>query len=145
MKLSEHFTLEEFIRSDYATRNGINNTPSEEIIENLKNLCTVTLEPLRDIVKRPIQILSGYRCPELNTGIGGASNSQHLEGKAADIVVPQMSVDELFEIASKYVDYDQAIHEFSRWVHISSALPQRRMKLFAIKEDGKTVYKNAIA
>jgi len=141
MNLSKHFTLEEMTRSDYAIRNNIDNTPSEQVIENLKNLCEHTLEPLRDIVKKPIQILSGYRCPEVNKGIGGATNSQHVEGKAVDIVVPQMTVDELFDLANKYVDYDQVIHEFGRWVHISNSTPQRRMKLLAVKENGKTVYK----
>jgi len=142
MKLSNSFTLEELTSSDYATRNGIDNTPSELVIANLRNLCEYTLEPLRDIVKKPIHIFSGYRCPELNKGIGGAANSQHVEGKAADIIVYGMSVDELFELASKYVQYDQVIHEFSRWVHISVSNPSRRMKLWAVKEDGKTVYKH---
>lgn len=140
MKLSEHFSLEEFTRSDYAIRNGIDNTPSELVIVNLKNLCEYTLEPLRDIVKKPIQILSGYRCSELNKAIGGAENSQHVDGKASDIIVPGMSVDELFDIASKYVQYDQVIHEFSRWVHISTSNPSRRMKLWAVKDNGKTIY-----
>lgn len=140
MKISEHFDLDEFTRSDYAIRNGIDNTPSNEVIENIKMLSLSTLEPLRDIVKRPIHILSGYRCEELNKGIGGASNSQHIEGKAVDIVVSQMSTDELFDLASKYVDYDQIIHEFGRWVHISNSEPQRRMKLWATKENGKTKY-----
>jgi hypothetical protein len=140
MKLSEHFTLEEFTRSDYAIRHGIDNTPSEQVIENLRNHCIYTLEPLRDIVKKPIHILSGYRCPELNKAIGGAENSQHKEGKASDSIVQGMSVDELFDLASKYVQYDQVIHEFARWLHISTADPSRRMKLWAVKEDGKTVY-----
>ena len=141
MKLSEHFTLEEFVRSDYAVRHGIDNTPSELVIANLTNHCEYTLEPLRDIVKKPIHILSGYRCYELNKAIGGSATSQHVDGKASDIIVYGMGVDELFELASKYVQYDQVIQEFGRWVHTSTSNPARRMKMWAVKEDGKTVYK----
>ena len=141
MKLSPHFTLEELTRSDYAIRNGIDNTPSDEVIFNLTMLCHNTLEPLREIVKRPIHVLSGYRCVAVNSGIGGASNSQHVEGKAADIVVPDMSVDELFDIASKWVNYDQCIWEFGRWLHISENNGKNRKQvLWAVKKDGKTVY-----
>jgi uncharacterized protein YcbK (DUF882 family) len=43
------------------------------------------LELLRRIARRPIPILSGYRCPIHNTAVGGAPRSQHLLGKAADI------------------------------------------------------------
>lgn len=140
MKLSEHFTLEEFTTSDYAARNGIDNTPNELIINNLKMLCEYTLEPLREIVKKPIRITSGYRCFDLNKAIGGSDTSQHVEGKAADIVVPQMTVDEVFELASKYVQHDQIIHEFGRWTHISYSNPLRLQKLWAVKQDGKTIY-----
>lgn len=140
MKLSEHFTLDEFIRSEYAKLHGIDNTPSELQIENMVQLCQNTLEPLRERLGKPIRILSGFRCPELNAGIGGASNSQHVEGKAADIIVLGMPVDEVFEIASKFVPYDQVIQEFSRWTHLSYSNPLRRMKLWAVKENGKTKY-----
>lgn len=142
MKLSEHFTLAEFTTSDYAVRNGIDNTPSELVIANLKQLCEYTLEPLREIVKKPIIITSGYRCSELNTAIGGSDTSQHVRGKAADIIVPNMTVDEVFEIGAKYVTHDQIIHEFSRWVHISYSNPLRMQKLWAVKENGRTVYKH---
>ena len=140
MKLSEHFELSEFTRSDYATRHQIDNTPDELAIANLKMLCEYTLEPLREIVKKPIYILSGYRCNALNEAIGGASNSQHLYGKASDIIVHGMTVEELFELGSKYVPHDQIIHEFSRWVHISYSNPLRLQKLWAVKNNGKTEY-----
>lgn len=142
MKLTEHFDLDELTRSDYASRNGIDNTPSELQIANLKALCESVLEPLQEIVKKPITIQSGYRNSEVNKGIGGSSSSQHVDGKAVDITVKGMTVDELFDIASKYVPYDQIIHEFGRWVHISYANPLRRTKLWAVKENGKTVYKH---
>ena len=141
MNLSPNFTLEEFIRSDYAIRHGIDNAPSPDVVENLTALAQNVLEPLRLIVKKPIRILSGYRCPELNKGIGGATNSQHIEGKAADIIVPQITVNELFELTRKFTDHDQVIQEFDRWTHVSyNGKANRKQSLWAVKENGKTVY-----
>ena len=70
MKLSKNFTLEELIRSDTAERLGIDNVPKDEkVIENLRNLCFEVLQQLRDYVKAPVVINSGYRCPKLNDQI----------------------------------------------------------------------------
>lgn len=141
MNLSEHFTLEELTRSSYATKHGIDNKPSELQTENLRQLCLNVLEPLRECVRKPIYVLSGFRSVEVNRGIGGADNSQHLEGKAADVIVSGWTVDDLFEEASKYVAYDQVIQEFGKWVHISYSNPLRRMRLWAVKDsEGKTKY-----
>ena len=79
--LSEHFNLGEFTRSKYPE---VYNIPSHEAIANLKRLC-VWLEVLRDKVGQPIIINSGYRSPQLNRKVGGAANSNHLTGCAADI------------------------------------------------------------
>ena len=86
--LSEHFVLGEFTRSKYPE---VYNIPSHEAIANLKRLC-VWLEVLREASpgpskKRgePIIINSGYRSPQLNRKVGGAANSNHLTGCAADI------------------------------------------------------------
>ena len=86
MKLSKNFTLEELIRSDTAERLGIDNVPKDEkVIENLRNLCFEVLQPLRDYVKAPVVINSGYRCPKLNEAVGGVKTSQHCSGEACDI------------------------------------------------------------
>ena len=53
------------------------------------------LQRLRDRVGRAITITSGYRCEAHNKAVGGVVNSQHLEGKAADIQVEGMSPDTL--------------------------------------------------
>ena len=86
--LSEHFVLGEFTRSKYPE---VYNIPSHEAIANLKRLCE-WLEVLREASpgpykKRgePIVINSGYRSPQLNRKVGGAANSNHLTGCAADI------------------------------------------------------------
>jgi len=119
MKLSEHWTLEELVFSSTAIRFGIDNTPPPEAIENLKLLVNHSLEPLRVVAGVPLHCDSGYRCPQLNSKVGGIRDSQHLLGQAADIVPPPgVSVEELFELAARNVAFDQLIQE-GTWVHIS--------------------------
>ena len=56
------------------------------------------LERLRTIVGKPIYVTNAYRCPEHNAAVGGVSNSQHVQGTAADIYVDGMGVWELANI-----------------------------------------------
>ena len=138
MKLTEHFNLSEFVRSDTATRLGIDNSINDpEIIANIKNLCEHVLEPLRVYANCPIIINSGYRCPLLNSYVGGSKNSQHKFGEAADIRLPVTSfkwhngelhtdMDEArrwFDFIKYNTDYDQLILETANqldfWIHVS--------------------------
>lgn len=59
------------------------------------------LEELRELAGLAIVIDAGYRCPEHNKAVGGVSGSQHLEGKAADIRIPPLSVQQMYELALK--------------------------------------------
>ena len=89
MQLTEHFTLEEFTFSSTAKARGIDNSvSSQKVVDNLRNLCEQVLEPLRSYANQPITISSGYRCKALNKVVGGARNSQHMTGEAADIHIP---------------------------------------------------------
>lgn len=126
MKVSEHFTLAELTFSDTANRAGVDNTPSDHEIENLKRLCTHILEPLRDIVGKPIHINSAYRNAEVNRLVGSKSTSQHILGCAADIVVDGVPTDELVKaVIGSGLPYDQVIREYAKtngtggWVHVS--------------------------
>lgn len=86
--LTPHFELREFTESATAMKHGIDNRPTPEVVENLRRLCTHTLEPLREKLGLPIIITSGYRTKELNEIIVHASRkSQHMEGRAADFWV----------------------------------------------------------
>ena len=85
MQLTKNFTLEELVHSDTANAKGIDNTPTQEIIDNLKELAENVLQPIRDKWGKPLTVNSGYRCKELNKAVGGVSTSQHQKGKAADI------------------------------------------------------------
>lgn len=85
MKLTPHFSLEEFEYSSTAIRKGIDNHVPEHLVSSLKTLCTEVLEPLRQHVQEPVIISSGYRCPQLNAAVGGSKTSQHMKGEACDI------------------------------------------------------------
>lgn len=90
MNLSPNFTFEELTRTDNRSllqknRDMANASPA--IKANLIRVSTELLEPIRALFKVPVQVNSGYRCPELNTAVGGSASSQHVQGEAADIVI----------------------------------------------------------
>lgn len=148
MKLSAHFDLAEFTRSESAKRHGVSNEPTPEHLANVKVLCERVLEPIR-IKFGPINISSGYRSKTLNNFIGGALNSQHSVGQAADIDMDGMSNAtnvEIFNYIKDELEYDQLIWEFGDnnkpdWVHVSyNASKNRKQVLRALKDKGRTVY-----
>jgi hypothetical protein len=140
MNLSQHFTLSELTRSGTAVRRGIDNTPSPEVIRRLTLLCEVVLEPIRRGCGI-VAVTSGYRSVTLNRAIGGAALSQHTTGDAADINVPGMTIEDLFQwIKDSDIKYDQLIQEFDQWVHVSYSDKPRGQCLRAVKQEGKTIY-----
>lgn len=144
MKLSEHFTLKELTVSQTAVRFGLDNTPSDREVGNLQDLCKNVLEPVRTGTNSAIIVSSGYRSREVNKKVKGSKNSQHLEGKAADIISVKLSVKDLYNwIKHSEILYDQLIYEFDEWVHVSFNFGKnRRMNLIASKNlhTGKTEY-----
>lgn len=130
MMLSTHFSLEEFILSDAAVRRGLDNAPTKPIIENLRHLAE-KLEDVRSVLGHPIIIKSGYRSPAVNAVVKGAKKSEHMDGRAADIICPAygtpLQVAKAIKAAG--IEYNQLIHEFGAWVHISvpvaGAAPKR--------------------
>lgn len=120
MNLSNHFTLEELTNSEYATRKGIDNTPSPEVCANLQVLAN-GLERVRALIGGPMRISSGYRSPKLNSAIGGATDSYHLRGLAADFTCPAYgSPKDIAECIADHEDaigFDKLIYE-GTWVHV---------------------------
>ena len=74
MKLSQNFSLRELTKSQTAERKGIDNTPTDEHIENLKLLCENILQPVRD-EWGVVSVSSGYRSPALCQAIGSKHQS----------------------------------------------------------------------
>ena len=150
MQLSEHFNLKEFTKSETAIRKRIDNTPNSVHATNLKAVCEKILEPVRNHFQKPVRINSGYRGPALNSAVGGSSKSQHCNGEAVDFEIDGLANPELAKWVAANCEFDQIILEFyapkegpnSGWVHASySAGKNRKQKLTAVTENGKTVYK----
>lgn len=116
-----NFRFVELTRSRVAKLHGIDNVPTGTEYINLANLVQFVLQPMRDKHGAPLLVNSGYRCPEVNKIVGGAQNSQHMLGEAADITTGTVSKNiVLFEWASKNIPFDQIILEHSgRWIHVS--------------------------
>ena len=123
-QITEHFTVEEFERSSTADRLGIDNRVPAALLPNLRTLCVEVLEPLRVFAGKPIVISSGYRCPALNRAVGGAPESQHLRGEAADLHLPSIAEGRAwFRWLMDNTTFDQLIWEHDRhgshWIHVS--------------------------
>jgi len=146
MRLSNYFTLEEFVTSQTAKRLGIINKPSNEAVNNLQLLCKRVLEPLR-MQCGPVVVSSGYRSPALNKAIGGSTSSQHCKGQAADIIVPGYDNLEVAKYIKGLLVFDQLILEFypGGWIHVSYSKDINRGSLLrATKVRGKTKYLEGI-
>lgn len=123
MNISKHFTLAELTVSETAARHGLANDPDALALAQLKRLCELILEPLRAEMRRPVVVQSGFRSLKVNALVGGARTSHHMEGRAADIIVPGLSPLAVCETIKRLgLPYDQLIHEFGRWCHVSVAL-----------------------
>lgn len=131
----KHFTLQELVRSATADRLGIDNTPDRDQIRCLELLVNNVLDPLRARYGRPIYVTSGYRCRRLNDAVGGAYNSQHTLGQAADITAGSPGYNrQLYSlIRTMRLPFDQLIDEHDmQWIHVSYG-PRHRRQAFAIK------------
>lgn len=144
VQFTPNFSLYELLITEHRKFDDEQYNPSATVIENLKALSVNILQPLRDAVGTPIKINSGYRCTSLNKAIGGAANSQHVTGQAADIIDLTHGNESLFrKIKELNLPFDQLIDEFGfRWVHVSyDPVRHRKAILQAIKDaKGKTVY-----
>lgn len=148
MNLTQNFSLEELTKSEAALRKGLDNTPDEEVIQNLQVLCENVLQPLRDAYKRGIKVNSAYRSPEVNAAVGGVRTSDHCKGQAADIEIPGVPNAEVAQYLADNFDFTQVILEFytpgipdSGWVHVSYVADNlKKQTLTATRQNGKVVY-----
>jgi zinc D-Ala-D-Ala carboxypeptidase len=149
MKVTRNFSLEEIQHSSTASRLGIANKVPLNAYGVMKNLFDEVMQPLREEIG-PIKVTSGYRCLELNTAIGGSSNSQHIynssTGSACDFIHYHRKItttDIVNKILHMRLPFDQMILEYPEsytggWVHVSYCGNRRpnRFQLM-VKEGGK--------
>jgi len=151
MRLSKNLTLQEVIKSQQAINLGIKNTPTEEHINNLKQIATHVFQPLRDHFDVPIYVSSGYRSEELNKAIKGAKRSEHMHGMALDLdadVFGRITNKDIFEYILNNLDFNQLIWEFGDdkspdWVHVSYNPKVNRKHVLRARKVGKsTIYES---
>lgn len=155
-KLTKHFTLKEMTVS--ASHPEIYNVPPLDKIDNIKRVC-VWLEDLRALYNTryprvdgkeiPITVNSGYRSLKLNRAVGGALQSNHLSGCAADIHCPGKTASERAKMALRYAsllieiaqvlgkDFDELIIErkgSNWWVHFAVKPEDNRMWITVINK-----------
>jgi hypothetical protein len=145
MNLSPHFTLAELTVSAIAARNGLRNEPQANDVDQLRRLCALILEPLRAALGAPIIVLSGYRSLKVNALAGGSRTSHHMEGRAADIIVPGRTPLEVCALVAQLgLPFEQCIHEFGEWCHVSvalSATAPKRATLTATHAGSRVAYR----
>ena len=142
MNLSEHFTLEEATYSETAIRLGINNQPSEQQLENMKTTAK-GMELVRTAAGGPLRINSWLRLPDVNVAVGGSKVSSHMDGWAVDVSSTKHTPYELCQLVKKAgIKFDQMIHEYGRWMHISFAPEMRQQELTIYRPENK--YKSGI-
>tara|TARA_R110000744_G_scaffold170971_1_gene289322 strand:+ start:343 stop:801 length:459 start_codon:yes stop_codon:yes gene_type:complete len=151
MKISKHISYREAVRSNTASRRGIDNIPSPVVLMKMENTADNLFEPLRDWVGGAIKVNSFYRCKALNTAIGGAKYSQHMKGEAIDIddTFGYKTNAEMFNYIKDNLSFDQLIWEFGNsnnpaWLHVSyvSVEENRGKVTIAYNEGGKVIYRH---
>ena len=147
--ISKHISYKEGVYSNTALRRGIDNTPNEEQLANMKLIGEKIFEPLREYVGGPIKINSFFRSAKLNTAIGGSRTSQHCKGQAMDIddTFGYKTNAEMYYFIKEHLNFDEMIWEFGdddnpNWVHVSYVSPEKNRNrcLKAYKENGRTKY-----
>ena len=151
MQLSKNLSLNEVVKSNTALRRGIDNTPTEEHLKNLKYVAEKVFQPIREHFGVPIYISSGYRSQELNEAIGGSPRSFHSHGLALDLDQDGrnkgVSNADVFYFIKNNLQFTELIWEFGdennpNWVHVAIAPGREDEKKIKIAEriNNKTTY-----
>ena len=146
MQLTPHFTLAELTRSSVAQARGLSNEPPPELLPRLI-LTAEMLERIRATLGVPVSVTSGYRSPQVNIAVGGATSSDHTQGHAADIVAPAFGTP--YDVARTLaplvstLGIGQLILEGikgKRWVHVSTHTPEKAVnRIITITDSGVAV------
>ena len=147
-RLAPNFTLGELVKSDTAARKGIDNTPdSPEVIDNLRAVAQMILQPVRAAFGQPVVVNSGSRGPKLNKAVGGSTKSQHMTGCAVDFEIPGVANEAVARWVAQNLVFDQLILEFhtpgvsgSGWVHASFRRDgHNRQQVLTVTTTGETL------
>ena len=138
-RLTANFTLAELTK----TRFDLDNTPSPQVVENLRTLCEKVLQPLRDAVG-PVNVTSGYRSKLVNQAVNGARNSDHIWGYAADLQSPDGDHRKIYDWLKANAMFSQLIYEFGndkqpQWVHVSYNPNDLKREILRARNVGKRV------
>ncbi len=133
--ISSHISFKEATQSPTAIRYNINNTPDEATLKRMTTVANKCFEPLREWYGKPIKINSFYRCPELNTKVGGSKTSEHVLGQAIDIDTDSVEENKkLFDWCKKNLQFNQLIWEYDgAWIHISYKESGNKNQILEIK------------
>jgi hypothetical protein len=136
MQLSEHFSLDEATYSETAIRLNIDNLPNPQQFENMKKSAQ-QLEAVRNVTGA-LRVNSWLRLPDVNVAVGGSKVSSHMDGWAIDCSSSAHTPYELCQLVLKAgIKFDQMIHEYGHWMHISFAPEMRQQELTIYKPEGK--------
>lgn len=140
--LSQHFSLSELT----ATSKPYDNSPGAVELAHLQVLARELLEPIRELLGRPVFVSSGYRSPEVNAAVeGSSSSSAHVQGYAADIWSPGYSSEDLHKLVEEWRDegllpeLGEAIHYHSSRsssLHIAHKDGSREQSLYGLESGG---------
>ena len=96
---------------------------------------TVVLQCIREHFGKPVTITSGYRTAAHNAAVGGATSSQHLLGRAADIRVQGVSVEDVAAYAESLMPdwggvgrYPVKAGRATGWVHVDTRAEKARWR-----------------
>lgn len=141
MNLSDHFTLEEAVLSQTASRQNILNVPSPAV-QVVMVRTAKCMERIRALLQSPVIISSWYRSSALNHAVGGVPNSQHISGEAVDFICPAAGspadICRKIILYPELISFDQLILEHT-WIHVSfSAVPTspNRKQVLSLLQSG---------
>lgn len=139
-----YFSIGELCQSNVADLKGIPNHANTYQRMNLEKLILRVLDPIRSLYGKPIYVNSGFRSEKLNELVGGAKNSQHIQGKAADITAGNPRENKklldviMFLFQEGDIEFDQLINEKPingepSWIHISYNEDNNRCQVLTIR------------
>ena len=140
----KYFSIGELCQSNVADLKGIPNHANTYQRMNLEKLIVRVLDPIRSLYGKPIYVNSGFRSEKLNELVGGAKNSQHLQGKAADITAGNPRENKklwdviMFLFQEGDIEFDQCLNEKPvngepSWIHISYNEDNNRGQVLTIR------------